>query len=393
MTERVLFVDDEPNVLNGIKRHLRNRVVVETASSGEEGLRVIEELGPFAVIVSDMRMPQMNGSQFLARASEISPDSVRMILSGQSDLDNAISAVNEGNVFRFLTKPCTSEQLWKALETGFEQYRLLTIEKELLEKTLSGAVRMLTEILGLANPSAFSKAERIRRYSEELGGQLQIADLWEFRVAAMLSQIGCVTLPSDTLAKLEAGEELSADESKIYLEHPEVGGQLLTNIPRMEKVASMIAGQNISYTLSEMPEDILQWPPEAIGGTVLRCATELDTLRMRGLTHAASISALTEQSTTKFPKGLLDALDTLTSQGENIVSRSVSVGELNLGMILEADVLTQGGVRLLLSGQEITETILVRLRSAAVGVGVLEPIRVCIYIDQPTRENLVDKPG
>src|SRR3984957_7872120 len=102
MSERILFVDDEPNVLEGIKSLLRKQGSLHMATSGADGLRVLREEGPFALVVSDMRMPVMNGAQFLAKVREQSPDTVRMILSGQSDLPATIAAVNEGRIYRFL---------------------------------------------------------------------------------------------------------------------------------------------------------------------------------------------------------------------------------------------------------------------------------------------------
>src|SRR5690349_22769547 len=96
--DRVLFVDDEPNVLDGIRRQLRNRVELETATSAAAGLDIISRQGPFAVVVSDMRMPEMDGARFLAKVNEIAPQTVRMVLSGQADLESTIAAVNEGRV-------------------------------------------------------------------------------------------------------------------------------------------------------------------------------------------------------------------------------------------------------------------------------------------------------
>ena len=142
MSERVLFVDDEPQVLDGIQRSLRKHIDVQTAASGADGLRLLAEAGPFALVVSDMRMPNMDGAQFLAKAREKSPDTVRMILSGQADLEATIAAVNEGHIYRFLSKPCPADKLLAAIEDGLNQHRLLTAEKVLLEQTLSGCVTM-----------------------------------------------------------------------------------------------------------------------------------------------------------------------------------------------------------------------------------------------------------
>src|SRR5579864_3783237 len=140
MPASVLFVDDEPHLLDGIARALRNEFDVRTATSAAEGLRVLKCSGPFAVVVSDMRMPEMNGAQFLGRVRELAPDTVRIILSGQSDMQQTIAAVNEGHIFRFLSKPCDTQSLLTVVRMGVEQHRLIVAEKVLLEQTLTGAV-------------------------------------------------------------------------------------------------------------------------------------------------------------------------------------------------------------------------------------------------------------
>jgi len=144
MNNRVLLVDDDPNILEGYKRSLRKKFDVTTALEGHAALEVISRKDTFATIVSDMAMPSMNGIQFLSRVKEISPDSVRIMLTGNADLNIAISAINEGNIFRFLTKPCPEDLFIKTLEAGIEQYRLITAERELLEKTLNGSINVLS---------------------------------------------------------------------------------------------------------------------------------------------------------------------------------------------------------------------------------------------------------
>ena len=121
--EKVLIVDDEKNLLAGLERQLRGTFNIVTAESGQNGLRALQENGPFAVIVSDMRMPGMNGIQFLMKAAELYPDTVRMMLTGNADLETTIHAVNEGNIFQFLTKPCQTAILKWALVDGIKQYR------------------------------------------------------------------------------------------------------------------------------------------------------------------------------------------------------------------------------------------------------------------------------
>ena len=192
--KRYLIVDDESNLLEGLQRLLRKGFSVDTATGGEAGLNLLAVAGPFAVVMSDMRMPGMNGVQFLTAVRQRWPETVRLMLTGNADIQTAVDAVNEGCVFRFLTKPCPDDVLKGALQAALAQYQLITAEKELLEKTLYGSVKVLTEILALVNPAAFSRASRVHHTVQHLVQQLGLRDAWRYEIAAMLSQIGCVAL-------------------------------------------------------------------------------------------------------------------------------------------------------------------------------------------------------
>src|ERR1035438_1861758 len=197
MSEKILFVDDEPAVLDGYRRILGRDLSIETAVGGALGLTAIAESGPFAVVVSDMRMPQMDGAQFLTRVRDVAPDTVRMALTGQTDIDTAMAAVNEGRIFRFMTKPVSKENLLKAVESGLAQHHLITAEKELLEGTLKGCVSVLSEMLSFSNPAAFGRAMRLLRFVQHAAQKLALKSSWSYEIAAMLSQLGCVTLNQD----------------------------------------------------------------------------------------------------------------------------------------------------------------------------------------------------
>jgi len=122
-TERILFVDDEENALEGFKRSMRGQFEVDTAGGGRRGLAAIQLSGPYAIVISDMRMPEMNGAQFLQHVRLLHPNTVRMLLTGHRDLDRAIDAVNEGYIFRYLTKPCNKEEIVRAIFLGLAEYR------------------------------------------------------------------------------------------------------------------------------------------------------------------------------------------------------------------------------------------------------------------------------
>jgi DNA-binding NarL/FixJ family response regulator len=116
----VLFVDDDPSILEGIRLAHGRRHHLRLASSGELGLKVLRDEPGVAVVVSDIAMPVMDGAAFLAQARQIAPDAVRMLLTGTSDIETAARAVNDGRVFHFLTKPCPPEVLQSALDLALE---------------------------------------------------------------------------------------------------------------------------------------------------------------------------------------------------------------------------------------------------------------------------------
>ena len=190
MSEKILFVDDDPNLLAAYQRGLRKQFEIETAQGGEEAITRIKVAGPFAVLVSDLRMPGMDGVRLLGQIRQLAPDTVRILLTGNGDLEGAIAAVNEGNIFRFLTKPCAPDALATALGAALAQYRLVTSERDLLQNTLRGSVRVLIDVLALVNPAAFGRAQRVRRLARRLIAEIKLPSDWQLEIAVMLSQLG-----------------------------------------------------------------------------------------------------------------------------------------------------------------------------------------------------------
>ena len=377
MRETILFVDDDSNLLDGYKRQLRRKFEVVTALGGQEGLKVAGENGPFAVVVSDMKMPGMDGVQFLSEIKERYPDSVRMMLTGNADLETAMQAVNEGNIFRFLSKPCSPETMTKALNAGLKQYRLINTERELLENTLRASVNVLTEILSLVNPTAFGRASRVKNYVKHMAVKMKLPKLWQYEVAAMLSQIGCVTLPQVVLNKIYSRRELSFIEKKMYNSHPKVGCKLLANIPRLKQIAHMIEKQQIFF--EEFPE--LDNPTEedlmiCIGAQMLKIAIDFDQLVARAVSPRGALSALRKRKG-QYNKKLLDTLENFQAEQVEVEFKEVKVKDLAIGMVTNGHVESKKGILLVPMGHEITYTVLERLRNFSQGeVGVKEPVQV-----------------
>ncbi|NOZ08752.1 MAG: response regulator, partial [FCB group bacterium] len=234
---RILLVDDEPNVLKALNRQLRLKYEVDTAGSGEEALKKVRESGPYAVVVSDLSMPGMDGIELLREVAKIHNATVRIILTGNADQRSAIDAINKGEAFRFLTKPCFGFALQNEIDAGVELYRLRVSEKELLEKTLAGSIGILTEMLAIVNPQAFGRTQSIKKIVVQLADTLDLQKKWQYKIAAMLSMIGFITVPQDTLEKFYNGEELSREEDKIIEEHSKIAVRLVSKIPRLNGIA------------------------------------------------------------------------------------------------------------------------------------------------------------
>ena len=374
--EKVLFVDDDEQVRRGYRRRLSEDFHLQTAADAMEGLAVLETQGPFAVVVSDLRMPGMNGIEFLLQVKERFPDTVRMMLTGYADMQTAIDAVNEGNIFRFLTKPCPAETLASALTAGIEQHRLITAERELLNKTLKGSIEVLSEILGLVSPDAFSQSYRLRHVVRHLASVLKLPHQWHYELAAMLSQIGCVAIPPVILKKVHRGEPLNPNEARMYRSHPQAARKLLEKIPRLDVIARIIENQYAPPLFSGDVKNLTSTEDAvAIGAQILKLSLEYDRLTAQGVSPRDAVITLRKR-TDEFHPQLLAALHTLPGAEEALHIREVPVLQLAEGMILADDVLSITGLRLAGKGLTITAPLLIRLQNYARGIGIKEPILV-----------------
>ena len=157
----------------------------------------------------------MSGAQLLAQVRQEFPETVRLLLTGQSDLEDAIAAVNEGNIFRFLSKPCPPETLLPALQDAVEHNRLIRSERELLEGTVQGSVSLLSEILAIRDPAAAERGMRLKRYVGGLAEAMGIDRPWDIELAATLSEIGYSLIPSDIVERWHNGDTLTDGEEAL----------------------------------------------------------------------------------------------------------------------------------------------------------------------------------
>jgi CheY-like chemotaxis protein len=361
---RVLFVDDDDRTLKAFKFSLQRTFDIVTSNDPSEALDLVKNEPNIAVVVSDFKMPRMDGATFLAQVRDISAHTVRILLTGQANTDVAARGVNQGQIFRFLTKPCTRTALSDALKDGLQQFSRVVTEQEVLQSTLHNTVRVLSEALGLANPEAFARAERIRNLALRLAQTLGMKSILDLELATMLSHLGCIGLPRTIFDKINRGIPLASDEEALHAEHPYIGALLIERIPRLEPVASIIAAQLAPYSPDMNKET-----------AVLNMVIRFDTLHISGIPISHIIQELLRDET-PYPSDMLEALKHTAYNLQKFVRTAVKIRQLKQAMILDSHIETNDGLLLLAKGAELTESTILRLIEISKHKEIIEPIHI-----------------
>ena len=357
---RVLCVDDEERVVQGLALTLRKAYEVRTALSGAEGLKILRETGGAVVVISDMRMPEMDGAAFLHHVMHSYPDATRMLLTGEPGRDSAMAAVNRAQVFRFLAKPCPPEELMTAVEAGVLQHHQVTTERMVLKETLVGCIKTLVDVLAIANPVAFGRASRVKRLAMQFAQSLGRKEFWQLEAAAMLSQLGYLSLPGDLVEKLYHGEPLSPEERILASGAPDVARRLLENIPRLEPVVEILAALN-------GPDTVLQQlgeGPIGVGTRILALVTDYYGLLSQGENTTSAVTRLRKRSARYGAQLIEEFVGYLKPETKPAATdtREVPLRSVEPGMVILQDVRTSLGTLLAPSGFEVTPVFLERMR-------------------------------
>lgn len=355
----VLCVDDEARVVEGLKLHLRKDYEVHTALGGEEGLQKLKELGGVAVVISDMRMPGMDGATFLKRVMRAYPDASRILLTGEPGRDAAVQAINEGQIYRFLTKPCPPDQLKAAVDAAVIQHRLVNAERMLLQETVVGCIQALVDVLAIVNPIAFGRASRIKRLAMQFAEALGCTGFWQLEAAAMLSQLGYLSLPVELVEKLYYGERLTPEEQVLAEGVPEVAGKLLCHIPRLEPVMQIIEAARASdEQLQKLGDGTI-----GLGARILLLTLDYDMRLARGEDGSTAIKMILAKES-RYGRSLIEKFAACV--GAAAGTREILKIPLHMvqpGMTIMQDVRTHLGTLLIARGFEVSQPFLERLRN------------------------------
>lgn len=360
----ILLVDDEQAVLDGISRRLGNDYSLTLVNSPQAALELLTGSDRFAVILTDMQMPGMDGLTFIRRARERSSSSVFLMLTGNQDLPTATRALNEGQVFRYFTKPCASQDLRAGLDAALRQWDLLQAERELLQRTFVGSVNILCDIMGIAQPLLTIVNERMQRLIRSACGSLGWQAHWEYLVAAKLALIGFVVIKPEEFAKFLSGDGLTSTDKQLYRSALETSSRLLAKIPRLERIAALVDRMRTTdgaIVGGEMLDDTCNIKD---GGTLLGLAmAHVIGTRKYGLDAAENQAA--EQLYSAPDVKLLNFLreqDKSRRLAPN-KSQQLHMSKLTAGMVLAEDVNVCGAHMPLRAGDVLTEVAIAHLPS------------------------------
>jgi len=368
--KNILFVDDEENVLSSMRRMLRKNAAqwdMAFANSGAEAVE-LAKVKNIAVVVSDMRMPEMDGLETLSAIKDTSPDTVRIMLTGNADQLTAINAINEGEIFRFFTKPCDRDTLVKGIESAIRQHNLITAEKELLEQTLAGSLRVLIDARALSGDDETCPSKLVRKWSKEAAKGLNIKPAWPLEMAANLFDIARFAIPAELTLKIKLGKELTPAEQTILNNMPQNSHDLIANIPRLSKIANIVLHHMRGFDGSGLPKNGPVGAELPLESRVLKIVHDAAEHHIKGATLAESFQIL--EGDPAYDPGLLDRIRSYLlnaafdgKEGEEMETIPLAVQSLEPGMLIAGNVEGENGNLLLAAGERISDVQIALLRN------------------------------
>jgi putative nucleotidyltransferase with HDIG domain len=410
----VLFVDDEKSILSSLKRLFFDDPALQilTAESGAEGLALFKD-NRIDLVVADFRMPQMNGSQFLAQVKALSPRTIRIILTGYADMDAIISSVNTGEVYRFLTKPWNDDDLKGTIRKALEYADLLErneqmaakiksqndelvalnasleqkvkqrteqLEKaikflkeltETVKKNFHGMVLLFTDLMALSNMFLGAHSKRVADLSSAVAARLRL-DTEASEVVyygALLHDIGLVGASENIVNKQSS--LLTEEETARYRQHPIIGEKVISAVHNLKRVAAVIRSHHEDFAGGGYPDGI-SGREIPLGARIVRIANDYDSLIFKeGMKPKEAVNLMSERSALAYDPEIfnyfLNVAEENIGKGEGQIHQ-IAVHELKAGMYLVDDVILKNGLLLVPKGAVVTSAILEKIASFTGGL-------------------------
>jgi hypothetical protein len=284
-----------------------------------------------------------------------------------------MSALASGDIFRFVTKPCVADNVRRAVDAGVIHHRLRKAERDVLEQTVVGCISALMDGLAIASPLAFGRASAIKRLAVGFASWIEFNDCWQLEAAAMLSQVGYLTLPLPLIEKIHRGEALSLEEQQAAYDVSKVAVRLFQHIPRLEPVLEIMR----ALTFSD--EQLMELGDGAVGLStrILALALHYDALTRQGRNGHLALQTLRSRGP-RYGEALIELFAQYvraSCAGEHAEVREVPLHAVQPGMTVTADVRTATGTFLVPRGFEVTPAFLERLKHGALD-GLAEKVEV-----------------
>lgn len=358
MNNKILCVDDEDSILRGFKLNLRDKFDLHLASDGREGLELFKQEGGFAVVLSDMRMPHMNGAEMLSNIKKLDSEVVTVLLTGHTDFDSAMAAVNEGNVFRMLSKPCPPDTLKRVLKDAMDQHHLISSKRILLDKTLRGAVDALAQSLATAQPLFFGRAQRVRRLANGLAEEMNFTESWRVGVAAVFSQLAYLSIPTHLCEKVYYRKDLSFEIKNMVRDLPEETLKVVDLIPGLEDIREILQRVDIQPKF-----EVEDGTGIRTAASILRVALDYDYYHEQGHEDGLILRTLKSRADQYDEKVVETLSQFLNTDADNYSLEEIDTRDLSEGMRLNEELLLDGSMLIASSGADIDRTLLKTIRN------------------------------
>lgn len=408
----VLFVDDEPGILSSLKRLFRPYGYrIFTAEGGAQGLEVLARES-IDLVISDMRMPEMNGAQFLEKVREGWPETVRILLTGYAEISATIDAINKGQIYRYVSKPWEDIDITLVVKHALQQKRLerekqrleelthkqneelkdlnahleekvlartnalqetmqsLDVAHEKLKKSFITSVRVFSNLIEMRNPRKSGHSRRVADLARTLAQNMGMSavEVQDTFIAGLLLDIGKIGLPDRLQDKPFAN--LSFDERAEVVKYPVKGEMALMALEQLQGAAKLIRCHRERFDGTGYPEHLsgLSIP---LGARILALAEDYDTALMgtefvRPVKPAQAQLMIQDGKAKHYDPAVLDAflngLHKVSAAAENSSELTLRFGQVKPGMVLSRDLITHSGEMLLSKGHVLNEQILVQIR-------------------------------
>ena len=396
----LLCVDDEPNILSALRRLLRpHGYQVTIASSGAEALAIMEEQA-FDLVISDMRMPEMDGAQFLEQVKRRWPDTVRLLLTGYADVTSTVDAINKGEIYRYISKPWDDRELLlivrqalerKALEREKVRLELLTarqneelrdlnanLELKVMERTVElrkahdkvktsflTSIKVFANLIELRGSNLAGHSRRVADLARKIASRmgLSASEGQDIFLAGLLHDIGKIGLPDHLLVK--PVPQMTGDELGLYRKHPVKGEQSLMALEELRGAATIMRAHHERFDGQGYP-DGLSGLGIPMGARILSVANDYDglqigSLSVRRYTQEDAKKLIAEGRGKRYDPQVVEAFLDIVGKLEVKDTGEIELGAADLkpGMILSRDLMTRDGV-LLLAADYILDANLIR---------------------------------